>query len=74
MTRTVFSREQGSSFEHLCKDATRAPNIDGDVVLLPCEHDFWSTIVSCRDISRHLWVLYPGQTEIADLEIAIFVH
>ncbi len=41
---------------------------------MPGEHDLGSTVVSCADVSSHLGVLNAGETEIADLEIAILVY
>jgi hypothetical protein len=40
---------------------------------LPREHDLRSSVVSCRDISGHLWVLNAGETEVANLQVAVFV-
>jgi len=73
MIPTVLSGEQRSALEHLCEDTSCAPDIYSYVVLLPCEHDLGSTIVSGGHVSRHLWVLNSGQTEVTDFEIAIFV-
>jgi hypothetical protein len=46
-TLTIFPREQWFAFEHLSEYATGTPDIHGDVVLLPRQHDFWRTIVAC---------------------------
>lgn len=69
----VLAWEEGLAFEHLGKDASCTPDVDGNVVLLPGEHDFGSTVVSCADVSSHLRVLDTSETEIANLEIAILV-
>jgi len=69
----VLSREQRLALEHLSEDASCTPDIHLDIVLLPCEHDFWRSVVSGRDISRHLGVLYTGETEVADLKITVLV-
>lgn len=69
----VLSGEQWLALEHLGEDASRAPDINLDVVLLPGEHDLGGTVVSRRNISSHLGVLDPGQTEITDLEVAVLV-
>jgi len=69
----VFSREQRLALEHLGEDASCTPDIHLDIVLLPCEHDFWRSVVSGRNVSCHLGVLYTSETEVADLEIAVLV-
>ena len=69
----VLSREKRLALEHLGKDAPRAPDVHLDVVLLPREHDFGCSVVSRRDVARHLGVLYTCETEVADLEIAVLV-
>ena len=65
---TILSWEQRLSLEHLCKDTSRAPDIDGNIVFLPRQHDLWRTVVSRRDVTSHLGVLDSGQTEIANLD------
>ena len=65
---TIFSREEWFPFEHLCENAPCAPDIDCDIVLLPCEHDFGRSVISRGDISRHLRILDSGETKIADLK------
>lgn len=69
----VLAREQRFAFQHLRKDTSRAPNVHFHVVFLPCEHDLWRTIISCRDIACHLRVLDPGKAEVTNFEIAILV-
>ena len=69
----VLSREKGLALEHLSKDASRAPNVNLHVVLLPREHDFRCSVVSRRDVTCHLGVLYTGETEVANLEIAVLI-
>ena len=68
--RTVFAGKQRLPFEHLRKDAARAPDVDCDVVLLPREHNFRGTVVPRRDVACHLWVLDPREAEVADLQCA----
>jgi len=63
----ILAREERLSFKHLGEDATGAPNIHLNVVLLPREHDLGSPVVPRRDVARHLWVLYTGQAEVANL-------
>ena len=65
---TVLSREKRLALKHFGKDASRAPDIDGDVVLLPCEHDLRRSIVPRRDITGHLRILNARKTKIADLK------
>ena len=69
----VFAREERLALQHLRKDASSTPNINFYVVFLPCEHDFWRSVVPRRDIARHLRVLDTCKTEVADFEVAIFV-
>lgn len=42
----IFARKQRFALQHLGEDASRAPNVHLDVVLLPCEHDLRRTVVS----------------------------
>lgn len=69
----ILSWEQRFAFQHLCEYTSRTPNINFHVILLPCKHDLWSSVVSCRDISCHLRILNTSETEIADLKIAVLV-
>lgn len=69
----VLSGEKRLSLQHLGKDASCTPDVHLHIVLLPCEHDLRRTVVSGGDVTRHLRVLYTGETEVADLEIAVLV-
>ena len=69
----VLSGEQRLALEHLSEDASRTPNVHLDVVLLPREHNLGRAVVTGRDVTRHLGVLYTGQAEIADFQIAVLV-
>ena len=70
----IFSREQWFALQHLCEDAARTPDINLHIVLLPCEHNLWRSVVSRGDISGHLRILNTCETEIADLQVAILVY
>ena len=69
----VLAWEEGLPFEHLCEDATSTPDIDCDVVFLPGQHDLGCTVISRRDIARHLGILNTCKTKVTDLEIAVFI-
>jgi len=69
----VLAWEERLALEHFGKDTSGTPNVDLDVVFLPGKHDLWSSVVSGRDISSHLRVLNSGQTEVANLQIAVLV-
>jgi hypothetical protein len=69
----VLSREQRLAFQHLCKDAARTPDINLNIILLPCEHNLRGSVVSRGDITGHLGILNTGQTKVADLEIAVLI-
>ena len=69
----VFSWEQWLALEHLSEDAAGAPDVHLNIVFLPCEHDLGGAVVASRDIAGHLRVLDTGETEVADLEVAVFV-
>ena len=69
----VLSREQRLALQHLCKDTTGTPDINLNIILLPCKHDLWCSVISRGDISGHLRVLNTGQAEVADLEITVLV-
>lgn len=47
LVHVVLAREQGLALQHLGKDASSTPDIDLDIVLLPCEHDLGGAVVSC---------------------------
>lgn len=69
----VLAREERPAGQHLRKDAPRTPDIDLDVVLLPCQHDLGGPVVPSRDVAGHLGVLDTSEAKVADLEIAVFV-
>jgi hypothetical protein len=73
LVHMVLAGEERLALEHLSKDAACTPDINLNIVLLPCEHDFRRSVVSGRDVTRHLRVLYTGETEVANLEIAVLV-
>lgn len=70
----ILAGEQRLALQHLRKDAARAPDINLDVVFLPCEHDLRSSVVPRRHVSGHLGVLDTREAEIADLEVAVLVY
>ena len=70
----ILAREKRLALQHFREDAACAPDVHFDVVLLPREHDLGCSVVSRGDVARHLRVLYTRQAEVADLEVAIFVH
>lgn len=74
LVHVVLSREQGLALEHFCEDAARTPDVDLDVVFLPCKHDLWGAVVTGGHVSGHLGILYTSQAEIADLQIAVLVY
>ena len=69
----ILSGKQGLALEHFRKDAACTPDIDLNIVFLPCEHNFRCAVVAGGNVSGHLGVLYTGQAEIADLQIAVLV-
>ena len=74
LVHVVLSGEQGLALEHFCEDAARTPDVDLDVVFLPCKHNLWCAVVARGNVSGHLGILYTGQTEVADLQIAVLVY
>lgn len=70
----ILSREERFSLQHLGEDAACAPDVDLHVVLLPGEHDLGGAVISRGHIAGHLRVLDSGQTEIADLQVAVFIN
>lgn len=56
----VLAGEERLAIQHLCENTAGAPDIDLDVVLLPCEHNLGGAIVSGRDVASHLRVLDAG--------------
>lgn len=69
----VLAGEERLTLEHLSKNAPGTPDVDLDVVFLPCEHDLGGSVVSCRDVTGHLRVLDSCETEIANLQITVLV-
>lgn len=70
----VLAGEERLPIEHLCKYTPRTPDVDFDIILLPCKHDLGGAVVSRRHITGHLRVLNAGQTKIANLQVAVFVN
>ena len=69
----VFAGKQRFAFEHLGEDTPGAPNVNLDIVFLPCKHNLRRAIVSGGDISRHLRILNPSQAKVTDLQVAVFI-
>ena len=69
----VLAGEQRLALQHLCEDASCAPDINFNIILLPCEHNLRRSVVSCGHISGHLGILDTREAEIADLQVAIFI-
>jgi hypothetical protein len=69
----ILSWKKRLALQHLCEDTSSTPDINLDIVFLPCEHNLRGSVVSCGDISGHLGILDTGQTEVADLQIAVLV-
>lgn len=69
----IFSGEERLALQHLGKNAPGAPDVNLNIVLLPSQHDFRGTVVSRRDVARHLRVLDSGEAEIADLQVAVLI-
>jgi hypothetical protein len=69
----VLSGEKGLALKHLSEDAAGTPNVNLHIVLLPGEHDLGRAVISRRDVAGHLRILDTGQTEIANLQIAVLV-
>ena len=73
LVHVVLSREERLALEHLGENASCTPDINLNIVLLPCEHDLRRSVVSGGDIAGHLRVLDTGEAEIANLQIAVLV-
>jgi hypothetical protein len=74
LVHVVLSGEKRLALEHLSENAASTPDVDLDIVLLPCEHDLRRSVVSGRNVSSHLGVLYTGKTEVTDLQIAVLIY
>ena len=70
----VLAGEQGFALEHFCEDTACAPDIDLDVIFLPCKHDLRRSIVSCRHVARHLRILDSCKAKVANLQVTVLVH
>lgn len=70
----VLARKEWLALEHFCKNAACTPNIYLHIIFLPGKHNLGSSVVSRGDVAGHLWVLYTGQTKVANLEIAVLVY
>lgn len=73
LVHVVLSREERLALEHLGENASCTPDINLNIVLLPCEHDLGRSVVSGGHVAGHLRVLDTGETEIANLQIAVLV-
>ncbi len=69
----ILPWEKRLALQHLRKDTSSTPDVNLNIVFLPCKHNLGSSVVSRRHIASHLGVLNPGQTEVADLQIAVLV-
>lgn len=69
----ILSWEQRLALKHLSKDASSTPDINLNIILLPCKHNLRCSVISGGDITSHLGILNTGKTEIANLEIAVLV-
>jgi len=58
--RTILSGKEGLALKHLGENASRAPNIDGNIIFLPREHDLGGPIITRRHVASHLRILYSG--------------
>ncbi len=70
----ILAREQRLALQHFRENTSCAPYINFDIVFLPCKHNLRSTIVSRRDVTSHLRILYAGKAEVAYLQITILIH
>ena len=70
----VLAWKQWFALQHLCEYTSCTPDVHFHVIFLPCEHDLRRPVVPRRYITSHLWVLYTGKTEVADLQVAVFVY
>jgi hypothetical protein len=64
---TILSRKEGLSLEHLSENASRAPNVDSNIVFLPREHDLGGPIITRRHVASHLRILYSGKSKVTYL-------
>ena len=71
---TVCSREEGLSRKHLRHDAAHGPDVDGQVVVHPVQHDLGRPVPPRRHVARHLVLGRARQTEVEDAQLAVFVH
>src|SRR5579863_4434995 len=65
--RTILSRKEWPVLKHLGENAPSAPNINRNIVFLPCEHDIGGPIIPFRYVAGHLRTLYSGGTKITNL-------
>jgi len=69
----ILPWEKRLALQHLRKDTSSTPDINLNIVFLPCKHNLRGSVVSRRNIASHLGVLNTGQTEVADLQIAVLI-
>lgn len=69
----ILSGKEWLALQHFGKDAAGTPNVDLDVVLLPCEHNLGRAVVARRDVASHLRILDTGQAEVANLQITVLI-
>jgi hypothetical protein len=69
----ILSWEERLALQHLCEDTPRTPDINLNIVLLPCEHDLRGSVISRGNVTSHLRILNSRKAKVADLQIAILV-
>ena len=65
--RTVLSGKERLALEHFSENAPSTPNVNCNIVLLPCEHGFGGPIIPRRHVASHLRCLNSGETKITNL-------
>jgi hypothetical protein len=74
LVNVIFSRKERLSLQHFRKYTPGTPDINFDIILLPREHNFWSSVIPGRDVARHLRILDTGKPKVTDFQVAILIH
>ena len=74
LSLTVCPREEGLSREHLRHDAAHGPDVDGQVVVHPVQHDLRRPVPPRRHVPSHLVLGRAGEAEVEDAQLAVLVH
>ena len=73
-TLTIRPWEERLSREHLCHDAADGPDVDGQGVVHPVQHDLRRAVPPRRHVASHLVLGRAREAKVEDAQLAVLVH